>query len=88
MRRCGRCCRGWRSGGGERVAATLDAQAPPIGTWRPAARTALVLGPEGRGLAGDDLVRCDRSVRIPMAHGVDSLNVAAAGAILMHWLSL
>jgi tRNA G18 (ribose-2'-O)-methylase SpoU len=50
------------------------------------ARTALVLGPEGPGLAARELARCDRVVRIPMAESVDSLNVASAGAILMHWL--
>lgn len=52
--------------------------------WRPAPRTALVLGPEDLGLDARWLALCDRHVRITMARGVDSLNVAAAGAILMH----
>lgn len=72
----------WRAAGGEVVAAALPGSLP-VADWRPAARTALVLGPEGPGLSPGDLARCDRAVRIPMAGGVDSLNVAAAGAILM-----
>lgn len=48
---------------------------------RAEARLALVLGTEGDGLAADTIAQCDYTVRIPMAHGVDSLNVAAAGAV-------
>ena len=44
-------------------------------------RLAIVLGTEGDGLAAATIARCDYTVRIPMAHGVDSLNVAAAGAV-------
>ena len=44
-------------------------------------RLALVLGTEGDGLAASTIARCDYTVRIPMAHGVDSLNVAAASAV-------
>lgn len=44
-------------------------------------RLAVVLGTEGEGLADATLERCDCTVRIPMAHGVDSLNVAAASAV-------
>lgn len=44
-------------------------------------KLAVVLGTEGDGLAGDTIVDCDYTVMIPMAHGVDSLNVAAAGAV-------
>ena len=44
-------------------------------------KLAIVLGTEGDGLAPDTIARCDYTVRIPMAHGVDSLNVAAASAI-------
>ena len=76
----------WRSGGGEVTAAALTPLSLPVRDWVPSARTALVLGPEGPGLPAHELARCDRTVRIPMAEGVDSLNVAAAGAILMHWL--
>lgn len=44
-------------------------------------RLAIVLGTEGDGLAAETIARCDYTVRIPMAHGVDSLNVAAASAV-------
>ena len=44
-------------------------------------RLALVLGTEGDGLATRTIAACDFTVRIPMAHGVDSLNVAAASAV-------
>ena len=41
----------------------------------------MVLGTEGDGLAPETIARCDYTVRIPMEHGVDSLNVAAASAV-------
>lgn len=44
-------------------------------------RLAIVLGAEGDGLAAETIARCDHTVRIPMRHGVDSLNVAAASAV-------
>ena len=44
-------------------------------------RLAIVLGTEGDGLAERTIAACDYTVRIPMAHGVDSLNVAAASAV-------
>ncbi len=44
-------------------------------------RLAVVLGTEGDGLAPETIARCDYTVRIPMQHGVDSLNVAAASAV-------
>ncbi len=44
-------------------------------------KLAVVLGTEGDGLAAGTIARCDWTVRIPMAHGVDSLNVAAASAV-------
>ena len=44
-------------------------------------KLAVVLGTEGDGLADRTIADCDYTVRIPMAHGVDSLNVAAAGAV-------
>ena len=40
-----------------------------------------MLGAEGDGLANGTIAACDHTVRIPMAHGVDSLNVAAASAV-------
>lgn len=44
-------------------------------------KLAIVLGTEGDGLADETIARCDYTVRIPMSHGVDSLNVAAASAV-------
>ena len=44
-------------------------------------KLAIILGTEGDGLAPDTIAGCDYTVRIPMAHGVDSLNVAAASAV-------
>jgi tRNA G18 (ribose-2'-O)-methylase SpoU len=46
-----------------------------------AEKLAVVLGSEGDGLAFDTIAQCDYTVRIPMSHGVDSLNVAAASAV-------
>ena len=51
-------------------------------------RLAVILGTEGDGLAGDTLADCDYMVRIPMFHGVDSLNVAAASAVAFWELGL
>lgn len=45
-------------------------------------RLALIFGTEGDGLAQDTIAACDYTVRIPMSHGVDSLNVAAASAVV------
>lgn len=44
-------------------------------------KLAIVLGTEGDGLAPCTIANCDYTVRIPMSHGVDSLNVAAASAV-------
>lgn len=49
-------------------------------------KLAVVLGTEGDGLAAETIARCDYTVRIPMAHGVDSLNVAAASAVAFYQL--
>lgn len=46
-----------------------------------AEKLALVLGTEGDGLARTTIAHCDYTVKIPMAHNVDSLNVAAASAV-------
>lgn len=44
-------------------------------------KLAIVLGTEGDGLKENTVASCDYTVKIPMSHGVDSLNVAAAGAV-------
>jgi tRNA G18 (ribose-2'-O)-methylase SpoU len=50
-------------------------------------RVALVLGAEGEGLTAEALAVADTIVRIPMAHGIDSLNVAATAAVAMFALA-
>lgn len=75
--------RQFREGGfevvGAAVSATEDYTAVP---WR--RPTALVLGAEGRGLAPNLVELCTRLVRIPLLGRVDSLNVSAAGAVLLY----
>ena len=44
-------------------------------------KLAIILGTEGDGLSKTTIAKSDYTVKIPMAHGVDSLNVAAAGAV-------
>ena len=51
-------------------------------------RAALLVGAEGAGLSAAALAVADLRVRIPMAAGVDSLNVATAAAIALHHLTL
>lgn len=51
-------------------------------------KLAVVLGTEGDGLSDHTIADCDYTVRIPMAHGVDSLNVAAASAIAFWQLGI
>ena len=46
-------------------------------------RLAIVLGSEGEGLTEEAIAAADTVVQIPMAHGIDSLNVAAASAVAM-----
>ena len=50
-------------------------------------KLAVILGTEGDGLADTTITDCDYTVLIPMAHGVDSLNVAAASAVAFWELS-
>ncbi len=63
-----------------KIAATFAATAGSV------APLTLVLGNEGYGLPAEVLALCSDRVCIPMARGVDSLNVAVAGGILMHEL--
>ncbi len=50
-------------------------------------KLAIILGTEGDGLSKTTIASCDYTVKIPMKHGVDSLNVAAAGAVAFWELS-
>ena len=65
------------------AAMALDDRSVRIDDARMAAeeKLAIVLGTEGDGLKPETIARCDYTARIPMAHGVDSLNVAAASAV-------
>jgi tRNA G18 (ribose-2'-O)-methylase SpoU len=47
-------------------------------------RLAIIFGTEGHGLTPETIAASDRVVRIPMSHGVDSLNVAAAAAVTLY----
>jgi tRNA G18 (ribose-2'-O)-methylase SpoU len=70
----------------DRLEASLDSSGSENGGVFSHAPLILVLGNEGYGLPPEILSLCTLQVCIPMAHGVDSLNVAVAGGILMHEL--
>ena len=76
-----------RAAGFTVVALTPDASADAIDEVVPPDRPAVLLGTESSGLSAAALDRADRRVRIAMADGVDSLNVAAAAAIAFHRLA-
>lgn len=76
-----------RAEGYEVVALTPSPSADDVRDLRPEAaprRRALLVGAEGAGLSAASLAAADRRVRIAMAPGVDSLNVATAAAIALH----
>ena len=70
--------RGWKS-----VAMALKVDSLSVKDERlcNAEKLLIVLGTEGEGLAEETIGKCDYTVMIPMSHGVDSLNVAAASAV-------
>jgi tRNA G18 (ribose-2'-O)-methylase SpoU len=70
------------------VATVLDNQAEWLAEFAPAARTALLFGNEGFGLAPDWMALCDRRVTIPMHLGIDSLNVSVAAGIFLYHFSV
>jgi tRNA G18 (ribose-2'-O)-methylase SpoU len=76
-----------RQAGFEVLALTPRPDADDLATVAPGPRQALVVGAEGPGLSPAALAAADRRVRIPMAPGVDSLNVATAAAVALHHLS-
>ncbi|MGI5336874.1 TrmH family RNA methyltransferase [Streptomyces sp. CA-181903] len=75
-----------RAAGFRVLALTPDAQATAMDAAAPhrLERVALMLGAEGSGLSAKALRAADEWVRIPMAHGVDSLNVGAAAAVAFY----
>jgi len=62
---------------------TLSLRDPMISECK---KLAIVLGTEGDGLSAETIADCDFTVKIPMTHGVDSLNVAAASAVAFYEL--
>ena len=77
-----------RAGGWRLLALTPGPGARPLPAVAPGGRTALLVGAEGPGLSAAALAAADEAVRIPMAPGVDSLNVAAAAAVALYHLGL
>lgn len=77
---------GLREAGFSLVASTLSTAAVDLAEFETPERVALLLGTEGRGLSDAWQAAADHHVTIPMAQGVDSLNVAAAAAILAYGL--
>jgi tRNA G18 (ribose-2'-O)-methylase SpoU len=75
--------------GYRRIALTPAAEAVDLRALRlaPQEKAALFLGSEGEGLSPRAFAACDLKVRIPMAAGVDSLNVAAAAAVACYALA-
>jgi tRNA G18 (ribose-2'-O)-methylase SpoU len=70
--------------GFELVASVLDAAAEPLASAGRGARLAILLGSEGHGLSAECLAAAHRRVTIPMALGIDSLNVSVAAAVLLY----
>ncbi len=79
-----------RSLGFKTAAMALTDRSLPIYDAAPARepKLAIVLGTEGDGLMAQTVASCDYTLRIPMTHGVDSLNVAAASAVAFYQLAL
>jgi tRNA G18 (ribose-2'-O)-methylase SpoU len=71
----------------EIIAATPDPDASSLPNFDPPPKQILLVGNEGAGLSSELLACADHRVRIPVAAGSDSLNVAAATAVLLYALS-
>ncbi len=72
-------------GGYELLATVMNEGAETLREVQPSTRKkAILLGSEGYGLSAELVALCDRKVRIPMHHDIDSLNVAVAAAIVIH----
>jgi tRNA G18 (ribose-2'-O)-methylase SpoU len=76
-----------RGAGYEVLALTPSADAVDVRDVVPRPRQALLVGAEGPGLSDASMAAADRRVRIAMAAGVDSLNVATAAAVALHHLA-
>lgn len=70
--------------GFETIATVLDSSAEPLGGATCLSHAAVLLGNEDDGLPAALVAKCRRRVTLPMAAGVDSLNVAVAAGIVLH----
>ncbi|MAE67349.1 MAG: rRNA methylase [Phycisphaeraceae bacterium] len=66
------------------LVATVADDGEPLATATRHTRTALLFGSESQGLDNRTLRLCNRRVTIPMRHGIDSLNVTVAAAVILH----
>jgi tRNA G18 (ribose-2'-O)-methylase SpoU len=73
--------------GFESIATVLDPSGTMLGNIGRPLRAAVLLGNEDAGLAPELVARCRRRVILPMAAGVDSLNVAVASGIVLHHIA-
>lgn len=71
--------------GGEAVG-TSAWQGVPLPEWRPRPPVLVAFGNEGQGLSPDVAAPCAHQVTIPLARGVESLNVAVSAALVLAWL--
>jgi tRNA G18 (ribose-2'-O)-methylase SpoU len=69
------------------IGAALREDSSDLSEVNPSGNTILVFGSEGWGLRESVVQQCDMLAKIPMTPGIDSLNVAIASGIFMHWLS-
>ena len=76
-----------RADGWDVLALTPDAASVPLSAIRPGSRTALMLGSEHLGLTAPAMDAASARTRIPMAAGVDSLNVATTAAVALYELT-
>ena len=63
-----------------------DAQGEPLDKTRAVKRVAIVVGNEGSGVSTDVRARAHRTISLPIADSVESLNVAVAAGIILHEL--
>jgi TrmH family RNA methyltransferase len=76
----------WLGRIGARVIAA-DAGGEDVAAWRPSGSWALVVGSEGAGVRAEISRAASASVRVPMPGGVESLNAAVAGSILLYMMT-
>jgi 23S rRNA (guanosine2251-2'-O)-methyltransferase len=75
-----------KASGYEIAALEQTSEAETLQSYKPAAKVALIVGREVEGIEDDILRLADKHIEIPMSGSKESLNVAVAAAIAMHWL--